>query len=159
MEMEEADIINLAVNIFQNVGIKRYIGDIEALCHEDIYFEIYKIIFPDSMINIFKISEAPLTTGEKIQKIIEEISSIIKLDLYHISGEAIAQGNLNHMTNWLQLLEALSNNIMAHNYHRGGGSEPGRDLYSEQDYSEDGYHTVIGVGGEFDKHVYEDEDG
>jgi len=28
MELEEAEIINLAVNIFQNVGIKRYIGQI-----------------------------------------------------------------------------------------------------------------------------------
>lgn len=147
MELEESEIINLAVNIFQNVGIKRYIGDIEALKHEDIYFEIYKIIFPDSMINIFKISESPLTTGEKIQKIIEEISSIIKLDLYHISGEAIAQGNINHITNWLQLLEALSNNFIGHTYHGAGGSAPDRDGYIDREFSDDCYHTVIGMGG------------
>lgn len=127
MELEQSQIINLAVNIFQNVGIKRYIGQIEALRHEDIYFQIYKIIFPDSMINIFKISQSTLTTGQKIQKIIQEISSIIQLDLYHISGEAIAQGNRNHLTNWLQLLEALSNNCIAYQTYHGGGSAPDRD--------------------------------
>jgi hypothetical protein len=77
------------------------------------------------MINLFKISSSNLSTGEKIQKIIEEISSIIKLDLYHISGEAIAQGNRHHLTNWLQLLEALSpNGVQTYN---GGGSAPDRD--------------------------------
>ena len=104
MNYKESEIINIAVNIFQNVGIKRYIGSIEALMHEDIYFEIYKIIFPDSMINIFKISDSTLTTGEKIQRVINEISAIIGVDLYHIEGEAIAQGNITHLTNWLQLL-------------------------------------------------------
>lgn len=79
------------------------------------------------MINIFKISESNLTTGEKIQKIIEEISSIIKLDLYHISGEAIAQGNRKDLTNWLQLLEALSNNCIAYQSYNPGGSAPDRD--------------------------------
>lgn len=79
------------------------------------------------MINIFKISESNLTTGQKIQKIIEEISSIIKLDLYHISGQAISQGNRKDLTNWLQLLEALSNNCIAYQNFPGGGSEPDRD--------------------------------
>jgi hypothetical protein len=51
------------------------------------------------------------------------ISSIIELDLYHISGEAIAQGNRHHLTNWLQLLEALSTNSPQ----PGGGSAPDRD--------------------------------
>ena len=111
------------------------------------------------MINIFKISESNMTTGQKIQKIIEEISSIIKLDLYHISGEAIAQGNRNHLTNWLQLLEALSNNyFQEYQTYHGGGSEPDRDReyldFEEEEYD---YYTVQGVHREFDKHTYTDE--
>lgn len=157
MELEESEIINLAVNIFQNVGIKRYIGHIEALRHEDIYFEIYKIIFPNSMINIFKISESNLTTGQKIQKIIEEISSIIKLDLYHISGEEIAQGNMNHLTNWLQLLEALSNNCIEYPTYHGGGSEPDRNRDPYKQFEKEEYFTVQGVYGEFEKPIYTDE--
>ena len=70
--------------------------------------------------------------------------------MYHISGEAIAQGNINHITNWLQLLEALSNNFIGHTYHGAGGSAPDRDDYIDREFSDDCYHTVIGMGGEFD---------
>lgn len=38
MDREEAEIINIVVNIFQNVGIKRWIDQISALCNEQIYF-------------------------------------------------------------------------------------------------------------------------
>jgi hypothetical protein len=40
--------------------------------------------------------------------VIDIIAGIIKLDLYHISGEQIASGNVAHLKNFLQLLEALS---------------------------------------------------
>jgi hypothetical protein len=115
------------------------------------------IIFPYSMINILKISKSVLTTGQKIQKIIEEISHIIKLDLYHISGEAIAQGNRHHLTNWLQLLEALSNNCTADQNYNGGGSAPDRDREMYKEFEEDEYYTVQGVHGEFSKCTYPDE--
>jgi hypothetical protein len=115
------------------------------------------IIFPYSMINILKISKSSLTTGEKIQKIIEEISSIIKLDLYHISGEAIAQGNKHHLTNWLQLLEALSNNGIADQTYNGGGSAPDRDREMYKEFEDDEYYTVQGVYGEFSKCTYQGE--
>lgn len=42
----ESAIINIAINIFQNVGIRRWIEEIEILKNEQIYFEICKIIFP-----------------------------------------------------------------------------------------------------------------
>lgn len=78
------------------------------------------------------------------------------MDLYHISGEAIAQGNRNHLTNWLQLLEALSNNCIAYQTYHGGGSAPDRDREMYRDFEEDDYYTVQGVDGEFEKHVYTD---
>jgi len=53
-----------------------------------------------------------LTTGQKIQGVIDLIAKLIKNDLYHISGDSIAQGKNMHLKNFLQLLEALSNNMM-----------------------------------------------
>lgn len=102
-----------------------------------------------------------MTTGQKIQKIIEEISSIdqVLTSTLHSSGEAIAQGNCNHLTNWLQLLEALSNNyFQEYQTYHGGGSEPDRDReYLDFEEEEDDYYTVQGVHREFDKHTYTDE--
>jgi hypothetical protein len=43
-------IINLAINVFQNVGIKRWIDQIEILKSEHIYIDICKIIFPETII-------------------------------------------------------------------------------------------------------------
>lgn len=60
------------------------------------------------MIKLFKIGESHVSAGKKIQQVIDMIGNIIKLDLYHISGEMIAEGNLAHLRNFLQLLEALS---------------------------------------------------
>ena len=45
-ESSESAIINIAINIFQNVGIRRWIEEIEILKSSQIYFEICKIIFP-----------------------------------------------------------------------------------------------------------------
>lgn len=53
---DESEIINLAIIIFQNVGIKRWIDHIEILKTEQIYFEICKIIFPQTIIHLFRLS-------------------------------------------------------------------------------------------------------
>jgi hypothetical protein len=83
----ELEIINLAINIFQNVGIKRWIDQIEVLKDEQIYFEICKIIFPETMIDLFRLTEnREMSTGEKIQAVIDLIAKLIRNDLYHISG-------------------------------------------------------------------------
>lgn len=37
-EKSEQEIINIAITIFQNVGIKRWIDKIEVLMEEQIYF-------------------------------------------------------------------------------------------------------------------------
>lgn len=104
-QSDESSIINIAINIFQNVGIHRWIEEIEILKNEQIYFEICKIIFPETIIHLFRLGEnQALTTGQKIQGVIDLISKLIKNDLYHISGEAIANGKLIHLKNFLQLL-------------------------------------------------------
>lgn len=54
-----------------------------------------------------------MNTGQKIQGVIDLIAKIINNDLYHISGEAIASGKTIHLKNFLQLLEALSNSMIA----------------------------------------------
>ena len=85
------------------------------------------------------------------------ISRIIRLDLQHISGQQIANGNLLHLVNWLELLEALSNNCVSHG--EGGKIEtepyePSAIMYTNEDY-----YTVIGIENEFSKHEYTDENG
>ncbi len=65
------------------------------------------------MIHIFRLSENKnLSTGKKIQGVIDLIAKIINNDLSHISGEAIANGKIIHLKNFLQLLEALSNSMI-----------------------------------------------
>ena len=54
-----------------------------------------------------------MTTGQKIQGVIDLVAKIINNDLYHISGDAIASGKTIHLKNFLQLLEALSNSMIA----------------------------------------------
>jgi hypothetical protein len=61
------------------------------------------------MIRIFKLSEDKfLTSGQKIQGVIDIIGMMLHNNLYHISGESIANGKINHLKNFLELLLALS---------------------------------------------------
>jgi hypothetical protein len=134
--------------VFQNVGIKRWIDQIEILKNEQIYIDICKIIFPETIIQLIRINENPeLTTSEKIQGVINLIAKEIKNDLYHISGEAIARGKPNHLKNFLELLEALSNPMI-----RKGRIEVESAPENDQSYNTEdnhSYYTVIGIDKEF----------
>lgn len=69
------------------MGIKRWIDQVEILKNEQIYFEICKIIFPETIIHLFRLTEnKEMTTGQKIQGVIDLIAKLIKNDLYHIRG-------------------------------------------------------------------------
>ena len=74
------------MNIFQNVGIKRIIDKIEILKNYQIYFDICKVIFPQTMIELLRFSEESLKNSEKIQGVIDIVGKILQNDLYHISG-------------------------------------------------------------------------
>lgn len=92
------------VKIFQNVGIKRWIDKIDILKNYQIYFEICKVIFPQTMIQLLRFSEGSQSNAEKIQGVIDIVGKILQNDLYHISGEAIAEGKLSHIRNFLHIL-------------------------------------------------------
>lgn len=141
-------IINLAINVFQNVGIKRWIDQIEILKGEHIYIDICKIIFPETIIELIRINENPdLTTGQKIQGVINLIAKAIKNDLYHISGEHIAKGNPHHLKNFLELLEALSNPMIRKGRMEvESAPENDQSVNTGDDHS---YYTVIGIDREF----------
>ena len=100
------------------------------------------------MIRLFKISESGLSTGEKIQEVILMIARNIKLDLYHISGKSIAEGNINHLRNLLQLLEALSNTFITtsrEDVHTAPEKES-----NQSDSIDVPHYTVLGIPQEFE---------
>lgn len=67
------------------------------------------------MIRIFQLDDDDtLTTGQKIQGVIDIAADVVKNNLYHIEGNAIAQGKIKHLRNFLELLEALSDNAIIH---------------------------------------------
>jgi hypothetical protein len=69
-----------------------------------IYFEICKVIFPQTMIQLLRFSEGSQTNPQKIQAVIGIVGNLLQNDLYHISGEAIAEGKLSHIKNFLHIL-------------------------------------------------------
>ena len=80
------------------------------------------------------------------------ISKLIKNNLYHISGQAIAEGKIKHLKNFLQLLEALSNSMITKDR-----IEVESEPVNDRSFTNDDHHlnyTVIGMDKEFDKMIY-----
>ena len=62
--MEE--IINCTQSIFENIDIAFEIDDFSVLFQEDVYLEIFKIMFPFLITHITKIIETNNSTGSKL---------------------------------------------------------------------------------------------
>lgn len=112
---ETETILGMVDSIFQNIGYRRCMQGIECLKNEQIYFEICNIVFHSNSIQLIKINESNLSTGEKLQELINLVSRIINMDLSHISGRLIADGNISHAKNLLQLFEYLSHYFLIKN--------------------------------------------
>ncbi len=82
--MEE--IFLLFGSIFEKLSIE---VDLEKddFFNEQIYFEVYKIMFPFKESDLNQIMLSKLKSGEKIQAFIDILSNdILKIDLSHIKG-------------------------------------------------------------------------
>jgi|JI6StandDraft_1071083.scaffolds.fasta_scaffold36459_1 hypothetical protein len=101
-------VMSMVDSIFENIGYRRWVEGIECLQNEQIYFEICNIVFHSHSIELIKINESKGSSGEKLQALIELVSKVINMDLSHISGKLIVQGNMQHLKNLLQLFEYLS---------------------------------------------------
>ena len=104
-----------------------------------------------------RVGVARSVTDATIQGVIDLIAKLIRNDLYHISGEAIAQGKTNHLKNFLQLLEALSNTMITKDRIEVQ-SAPGNDKSLEYEDEHLNY-TVIGMNKEFKQNIYYTEEG
>ncbi|CAD8152159.1 unnamed protein product [Paramecium pentaurelia] len=110
MNSEVQDIIDLYQQIVSNLDLnpQRDIT-IEQLKNERNYCTIFRIMFPFLEKEIDNIQKERNPTGEKLQGLIEFLSyPVLTMDLSHISGHSIAQGDLRHLYNFLQILLELS---------------------------------------------------
>ncbi len=80
--------------------------------------------YPDTMIKIFKLNQSKYLLGDKIQGIVQIIASYLNNPLKHISGYEIAEGNLDHLKNLLELLLAVSRNFINKSYRNEVQSNP-----------------------------------
>ncbi|KAM3145376.1 hypothetical protein pb186bvf_002420 [Paramecium bursaria] len=84
-------------------------GELKDLQNEKVYCEMFKIMFPFLEQDVNSIQKEKNPVGEKLQGLIEILSyPILSMDLSHISGKDIANGDSKHLLNLLQILKELS---------------------------------------------------
>ena len=115
-DIQLKEINGLVNSLLNNLNLEiedEYLNNNEILKSETFYIEIFREIFtnlsdfPDQQLDI----RPDMKSGAIIQMLIEKQSSdILQIDLAHISGDAIAEGDLCHIQNFLQLQHALTNN-------------------------------------------------
>ncbi|CAK82042.1 unnamed protein product (macronuclear) [Paramecium tetraurelia] len=128
MNSEVQDIIDLYQQIVSNLDQdpQRDVT-IEQLKNERNYCTIFRIMFPFLEKEIDNIQKERNPTGEKLQGLIEFLSyPVLTMDLSHISGHSIAQGDLRHLYNFLQILLELSK------LYKDQVQNPGSNLSSQQ---------------------------
>lgn len=71
--------------------------------------DLSRIMFPLLINNFESLAQQDLSCGQKIQYLIDLLSTdVLKMDLSHIKGDKISEGNLQHLMNFLQLLYEVS---------------------------------------------------
>ena len=105
-EIEE--IIHLTQDIIVKLGLDIPLGeDLSFLQQSQFYFEIFKIIF-NSDDFLEDLDEE--TSANKIQRLLDFLANdVLFVNLEHINGEEISNGNIAHIKNFLQLIWALIN--------------------------------------------------
>lgn len=105
-EIEE--IIHLTQDIIVKLSLDIPLGeDLSFLQQSHFYFEIFKIIFNSDQF----IDDAPEDgSANRIQKLLDFLANeVLFVNLEHINGEEISNGNIAHIKNFLQLIWALIN--------------------------------------------------
>ena len=115
-DIQQKEINGLVNSLLNNLNLEiedEYLNNNEILKSETFYIEIFREIFtnlsdfPDLNLEI----RPDMKSGAIIQMLIEKQSEdILQIDLAHISGDAIAEGDLCHIQNFLQLQHAQTNN-------------------------------------------------
>jgi len=116
MSQEETlykEILHTLDKLLTNLGLMLEDYDVEYLTQADLYIEIYKVMFPILEPVLSGDFGEDITDEELIQYLVNVLAKdIIKMDLDHIKGELIAQGDAKSILNFLQLLYEISNMVV-----------------------------------------------
>ena len=83
----EEEITKLCNQICENLGIQMELDDLNNLFHEDIYIEIYELMFPHIGPQLEIIQNKRASSGAKLQELLDLLSKeILTMDLSHIHG-------------------------------------------------------------------------
>jgi hypothetical protein len=112
----DREIVELTHKILEDLGLElpeEEFQDYEFLQSDTFFIDIFKNILGNSPQLFdeerFMEDTKKLSSGQRIQSLIDKLDSeILGIDLDHIKGEKIAQGDKKHILNLLQLLDALS---------------------------------------------------
>lgn len=115
-ENSEQDIIELTHKILNKLGLEipdDEIDDYMFLRSDAFYIQIFKTIVGNSPSLFdeerFMQETESMTEGQRIQALIDKLDSeILQIDLSHIKGKNIADGETKDIVNILQLLDLLS---------------------------------------------------
>ncbi len=130
METALEEIGQLLSQIQENLMINLEIKEMGELLQSQLYLQLFERMFPFMDLNIQNLMADVTSEGEKIQVLIEILSQdILTMDLSHIKGVKIENGDLKHLLNFLQILLELSNLIQEKNdqddqAEEGEGAEP-----------------------------------
>ena len=101
----EEDIMGICDQIFEKLGVEFDLQDLGILLQENIYIELYRIMFPYLEKDLVEIADKKSKPAQKIQELINLLSTqVLNMDLSHIKGDFIAKGDKKHILNFLQLL-------------------------------------------------------
>ena len=112
----DREIVDLTHKILEDLGLElpeEEYQDYEFLQSDTFFIDLFKNILSNSLQHFdeerFMDETSKLNPGQRIQCLIDKLESdILGIDLDHIKGELIAQGDKKHILNLLQLLDALS---------------------------------------------------
>ena len=114
-EVLEQDIIGLTHKILSKLNLEipeEELEGYEFLTSDSFFIQIFTTFLGDSTTYFdeeeFLRETEGMNEGQRIQALIDKLDSdILHIYLVHIKGEKIAEGNMNHIKNLLQLLNAL----------------------------------------------------
>jgi len=115
-EYIDREIVELTHKILEDLGLElpeEEFQDYQFLQSDTFFIDIFKNILGNSPQLFdeerFMEDTMKLSSGQRIQSLIDKLDSeILGIDLDHIKGEKIAQGDKKHILNLLQLLDALT---------------------------------------------------
>lgn len=105
MEPTDELVLELGNHILKAVGAEEEITEIDAFRTDELYLQLFKALFPQLPLD-------ELQPGESAEEVAENLSTLISLlgeyiletDLSYISATSIMEGDLTHLSEFLQIL-------------------------------------------------------